>query len=71
MKILLLAAAVAVVAAAALAAVSDALRGDVRSGARSCSFLRTKRFGGDLAAITGSDSTCKHVVGVSKRRSHG
>lgn len=53
-----------------VADVSEALRGDVRSG-KSFSFLRTNRFGGDFVAITGSDNTFKHVVGVNKRKSHG
>lgn len=70
MKILLLDAVVVVVVAAAMADASDAFRGDVRSG-KSFSFFRTNRFGGDLVVITGSDNTFKHVVGVSKRKSHG
>lgn len=54
------------------AAVFGGLRGDVRSVCvDSRSVLRSKRFGGDLVVITGSDNSFKHVAGVSKRKSHG
>lgn len=58
----------ATVGAAALAG----LRGEERSASGSRSVLRSTRFGGDLVIRpVGSDNSFKHVVGVSKRKSHG
>lgn len=68
MKILLLATFVDAVDADA---VIGGLRGEVRSVWVSRSVLRSKRFGGDLVAKTGSDNSFKQVAGVSKRKSHG